>query len=99
EMDIHTATVVGFIVASSCQFHSPIAHPARIDAGFRVNRLGNSSVEYGIAIFKNGEEEASANGTFTHVFVDKSSDKSASIPANIRSALQRALRTRDQQAT
>ena len=93
-MEIQTAKVVGFIVASTCQFHAPVAHPARIDAGFRVNRLGSSSVEYGIAIFKNGEDEASANGTFTHVFVDRTLDKSVPIPAEIRSALQRALHTR-----
>ncbi len=86
-LDIHRAEVIGFVVASSCQYRSPIAYPDKIDAGFRVNKLGNSSVEYGIAIFKQGAETASAVGTFTHVFVDRASDKSVAIPAEIRAAL------------
>ncbi|MDA7852829.1 acyl-CoA thioesterase [Porticoccaceae bacterium] len=90
-LDIHRAEVIGFVVASSCQYKSPIAYPDKIDAGFRVNKLGNSSVEYGIAIFKQGAETASAVGTFTHVFVDRASDKSVAIPAQIRNALEKIV--------
>jgi acyl-CoA thioester hydrolase len=90
-LDIHRAEVIGFVVASSCQYRSPIAYPDKIDAGFRVNKLGNSSVEYGIAIFKQGAETASAVGTFTHVFVDRASDKSVAIPAQIRNALEKIV--------
>jgi acyl-CoA thioester hydrolase len=70
---------------------SPIAYPEPIEAGFRVNKLGNSSVEYGIAIFKQGQPVASAVGTFTHVFVDRASDKSVAIPAPLRQALEAVL--------
>lgn len=90
-LDIHSAEVIGFVVASSCEYQSPIAYPQKIDAGFRVNRLGKSSVEYGIAIFKQGAEEASAHGTFTHVFVDRASAKSVPIPRSIRRALEQVL--------
>ena len=90
-LDIHSADVIGFVVASSCQYMSPIAYPEPIEAGFRVNKLGNSSVEYGIAIFKQGQPVASAVGTFTHVFVDRASDKSVAIPAQLRQALEAVL--------
>ena len=90
-LDIHSAEIIGFVVASSCQYKSPIAYPEPIEAGFRVNKLGNSSVEYGIAIFKQGQPNASAVGTFTHVFVDRNSDKSVPIPAQIRAALEAVL--------
>ena len=83
-LDIHRANIIGFVVASSCQYTSPIAYPEPIDAGFRVNKLGNSSVEYGIAIFQQGQSTASAVGTFTHVFVDRATDKSVAIPAPLR---------------
>lgn len=89
-LDIHAATTVAFIVSSSCQYHAPIAHPAEIDAGFRVNRLGRSSVEYGIGIFLAGHDPAAANGTFTHVFVDREAGRSVAIPDVMRAALQRA---------
>mgnify|MGYP003340045633 CR=1 FL=1 len=90
-LDIHNADTVGYIVASSCQYHASISHPANIEAGFRVNRLGNSSVEYGIGIFREGEALASANGTFTHVFVDRATDRATPIPDQLRAALAAAM--------
>ncbi len=89
-MDIQQAEVVGYIVASNCQYHTPVAHPSKIEAGFRVNRLGTSSVEYGIAIFAGDQASAAAHGTFTHVFVNRKTDQSTPIPGGIRRALERA---------
>lgn len=90
-LDIHQADTVGFVVASSCQYLAPIAYPEIIDVGFRANRLGRSSVEYGIGIFRKDEKRAIAHGTFTHVFVDRASGASAPIPDPIRTALERVL--------
>ncbi|MDG1485026.1 MAG: thioesterase family protein [Porticoccaceae bacterium] len=87
-LDIHSANIIGFVVASSCEYKSPVAYPDLLEAGFRVNRLGTSSVEYGIGIFKKGAQAASAHGTFTHVFVDRETDKSVPIPQQIRAALE-----------
>jgi acyl-CoA thioester hydrolase len=86
-LDIHNGTVVGFVVASNCQYFAPIAYPEIIEVGLCVNRLGNSSVEYGLAIFKLGGTEPVAQGSFTHVFVDRASDKPVTIPANLREAM------------
>jgi acyl-CoA thioester hydrolase len=55
----------------------------------RVDRLGNSSVQYGIAIFKDGEQEAVAHGHFVHVFVERAQNRSVPIPQALRTALQR----------
>jgi acyl-CoA thioester hydrolase len=57
----------------------------------RVNRLGNSSVEYGIAIFKKRDAIASAMGTFTYVFVDRETHTSVTIPEQLRLALQKIM--------
>lgn len=89
DLSIHTAEVVGFVVASSCQYRSPIAFPEVLQGALRVEKLGRSSVQYGLAIFKQGEPLASAYGTFTHVFVDRASSRSVPIPARIRQALER----------
>ena len=91
-LDIARSETVAFIVASSCRYHAPIAHPADIDAGFRVNRLGRSSVEYGIGIFVADVPSAAAHGTFTHVFVDRKGGRSVPIPPPMRAALERAVR-------
>ena len=89
QLDIHQADVVGFVVNSGCNYFAPIAFPEKINAGLRVNRLGASSVEYGIAIFKEGEELAAAEGHFVHVFVERKSNKSVPIPESIRQALEK----------
>ena len=88
-LDISDGTIVGFVVNSGCEYHSPITYPEGIEAGVRVDRLGNSSVQYGIAIFREGEEQAAAHGHFVHVFVERAENKSVPIPVNLREALQR----------
>jgi len=89
--DPHKSDVVGFVVASSCEYRRPIAFPEQLDVAFRVNKLGSKSVEYGMAIFDKKNELACATGTFTHVFVDRVSGKSTAIPQNIRQALELAI--------
>ena len=58
-LDINDGAVVGFVVSSGCEYYSPVAYPDALEAGLRVDRLGNSSVRYGIAIFKRGEAPGS----------------------------------------
>ena len=88
-LDIHNAPVVGFVVNSSCQYRKPIAYPDKIEAGLRVNKLGNSSVTYGVGIFREGEDDACAFGDFVHVFVNRAENKSVAMPAPIRTALEK----------
>lgn len=90
-LDISDGTIVGYVVNSGCEYHAPITYPEPIEAGVRVDRLGNSSVQYGIAIFKAGEETACAHGHFVHVFVERAENRSVPIPANLRSALETIL--------
>ncbi len=86
-LDIHEGGTVGLVVNSSCDYHAPIAYPQALEGALRIDRLGNSSVQYGIAIFVAGEDVACANGTFTHVFVDRASSRPVSIPDAMREAL------------
>ncbi|MFV0276321.1 MAG: acyl-CoA thioesterase [Parahaliea sp.] len=88
-LDIHGGDIVGFVVSSGCEYHAPIAYPEAIEAGLRVDKLGNSSVRYGIGIFREGGEEAVANGYFVHVFVERASRRPLPIPPTLRRALSR----------
>ena len=90
-LDIMDGETIGYIVHSQCSYRRAIAFPEAVEGGFRVNRLGRSSVEYGIAIFSAGEEQASAHGTFTHVFVDRETERPAAIAGKLREALQLSL--------
>lgn len=92
-LDIEHSEVIGFVVNSGCNYVSPIAYPDEIEVGLRVDKLGNRSVQYGLAVFKKGETQASAHGHFVHVFVNRASNKAVSIPQPIRQALSAILIT------
>jgi acyl-CoA thioester hydrolase len=89
--DIQASPIIGYIVNSACNYYSSIAYPDKIQGAFRVNRIGNSSVEYGVAIFKEGQELACAYGTMTHVFVNRETEQPAKVDGVLRVALEQAL--------
>ena len=88
-LDINAGAVIAFAVESQCQYFRPLAFPGMIEVGLRVGKLGNSSVRYELAIFKQGEPLAVAAGYFVHVFVDRETQRSVPIPTPIRTALER----------
>jgi acyl-CoA thioester hydrolase len=87
-LDLHASPVVGFVVSSSCDFFRPVAYPGGLEVGVRVDRLGRSSVHYGVALFAAGDDAARAAGQVVHVFVDRATSAPAPIPAPIRQALE-----------
>lgn len=86
-LDIQTSTQIGLVVETGCRYFSPIAFPDRVAAGIRVAHLGTSSVRYEVGLFRNDEQIASAQGHFVHVYVDRASNR----PASLSEALRRAL--------
>lgn len=90
-LDIQNSDVIGYVVKSNCDYFEGVAYPDTIETGLRVNRLGSSSVEYGIGIFKAGQDEAIAYGGFTHVFVDRATEKSTPIPEPTRALFEKIL--------
>ena len=91
-LDIKTGSVIAFAVESQCRYLQPLAFPGTIEIGLRVGKLGNSSVRYELAIFKQGETFAAAAGYFVHVFVDRATQKPVPLPTTIRAALERLVR-------
>lgn len=87
-LDIQDGDIVGFVVSSACDYFASIAYPDLIEVGLRVAKLGNSSVQYELAIFREGEQEASAAGRFVHVFVERASNRPTAIPPRLRAALE-----------
>jgi acyl-CoA thioester hydrolase len=86
-LDIHGGAVIGLVVETSCQYFSSIAFPDAIEAGFKVAKLGNSSVRYEIGIFKKGESLSAAHGHFVHVYVDKETRRPVSLPLELKNVL------------
>ena len=90
-LDIHAGTQIGLCAESQCKFLAPIAFPDVVEAGLRVDRLGTSSVRYGIGLFVEGVEAAAAEGWFVHVFVDRETRRPTAIPDQLREALMSLL--------
>lgn len=76
-----------FSVENMCRYHAPVKFPQTLEAGLRVGKLGNSSVRYEVGLFVSDEDEVSATGYFTDVFVDAETEKPVSIPDPIRHVL------------
>ncbi len=88
-LDIHSDPVIAFVVSSSCRYFSPVSYPETVEIGLRVNHLGNSSVQYGLGVFRGDGNELCAEGEFVHVFVDRASNRASPIPERIRAALEK----------
>lgn len=88
-LDIQDGATVGMAVETQCRFHRSFSFPEIIDAGLRVAHLGRTSVRYEIGLFARGTQQASADGYFVHVFVERVSQRPEPIPANIRRCLKR----------
>ena len=88
-LDIEGSPVVGVCAESLCRYRAPLAFPEPVEAGLRVGHLGRTSARYEIGLFKEGEDEAAAQGHFVHVFVDRRAMTPVPIPAAIRKALEK----------
>ena len=88
DFDIHHSPIIGLVVNSSCHFLEELTYPEIIEVGVAIAKIGNSSLSYDLAIFKQGKTEASAQGQFVHVFVERETKKSTPIPQKMRDALQ-----------
>ena len=91
-LDPMTSDIVGLVVETGCSYFSEMGFPDRVTAGIRIAHIGNSSVRYEIALFRNDEETAAAQGHFVHVYVEKESRKPAVLPKLMRLALEDYLR-------
>ena len=79
--------IIGLVVDSACSFLQELSYPEIIEVGVAIDKIGNSSLRYDLAIFKQGQDQAAAQGHFVHVFVDRQTRKSTSIPNDMRDTL------------
>lgn len=85
--NIHYSPIIGLVVDSACCFFQELSFPETIEVGVAIAKIGNSSLRYELAIFKENHNQPSAQGHFVHVFVDRGTRKSTVIPEPMREAL------------
>ncbi|HBJ94624.1 thioesterase family protein [Ponticaulis sp.] len=91
-MPVPDGDIVGLVVQSGCTYHASLGWPEPIEAGMAVARVGNSSITYLIGLFSVGEDDAAAEASFTHVYVNKDTRRPVPIPDNLRAAATALLR-------
>jgi acyl-CoA thioester hydrolase len=88
-LDIETGPVIGLVVETGCSYFASAAFPEKLEAGLRVVRLGNSSVRYEIALFREGIDAAIAQGHFVHVYVGRETRRPVRLPSRLREVLEK----------
>ncbi|MGF1444628.1 MAG: acyl-CoA thioesterase [Pikeienuella sp.] len=86
-LEVQRSEVIGLVVSSGCDYFAPAAYPDRLEGGLRVDRIGGSSVTYGLGIFQAGADSAAAAGRFTHVYVGMESRRPVPLSDAMRTAL------------
>lgn len=92
KQDAHRANSIGLVVHSSCDYYTQLAYPEKIIAGLCIERLGETSVTYRVALFSERQEICAAEGLFIHVYVDRETRKSTSISVGLRANMERLCR-------
>lgn len=75
------------VVETGCQYFAELIFPEVVTAGIRIEKIGSSSVIYMIALFKEGQQAAAAQGRFVHVLVDRENRRPVPIKGRLRDAL------------
>jgi acyl-CoA thioester hydrolase len=93
-VDIRTLPQVGVVAEVGCRYFAEVGYPDPVDLGVAVTRIGSSSIIYKVGIFQGAGDEARAEGTFVHVYVDNTDPTRpvVPIPDEIRAAVETLLR-------
>lgn len=86
-VDPHHGTTICLVVETGCSYFAEMRFPDAVTAGIRVAALGTSSIRYDIALFRNDDEIAAAQGRFTHVHVDRATRRPVPLNVTMRGTL------------
>ena len=79
--------VVGLLAESACRFLKAVGFPERLEIGLSTLRVGRSSVTYGLAMFRIGEDAPAALCRYVHVYVGAEDHRPTAIPDAMREKL------------
>lgn len=94
-LDPRKSETYGLVVETGCKYHAEMGFPDKVTAGLRVAKLGGSSIRYEVALFRNDEDTAAAEGFFTHVYVNRATHRPSPIEEDRRAAFRSLMKTGD----
>lgn len=87
--DTRELPAIGLVAETGCRYLKEVSFPDQLWIGLRLEKLGNSSVIYQLAVFRGEDSEPAAIGRFVHVYVDQKERRPVVVPEIIRAALAR----------
>jgi acyl-CoA thioester hydrolase len=87
-LDPIASPIVGLVVETNCRYFSSLTYPDLAEVGVAVEHLGRTSVRYSLGVFKAGSPAAAAAGRFTHVYVDRQTNRPFPIPEGHRELME-----------
>jgi acyl-CoA thioester hydrolase len=88
---MHADGDMAVVIASSCRYFASGAFPDTLVVGLRADRIGTTSVSWGLGIFREADQELLATGTFVHVFVDRTDRRPIPVPEALRTRIDHEL--------
>ncbi len=79
--------VICLVAETGCTFHGALGFPEPVEGGLRVDRVGTSSITYGVGLFAPGAPTAAAFARFVHVCVARETRRPVPVPDGLRAAL------------
>lgn len=86
-LEVPGGAVVCIVAETGCRFFESLGFPDAVEAGLRAERVGRTSVTYGIGLFRPGQQAEAARARFVHVCVDAGSLRPVPVPDGLRAAL------------
>ena len=76
------------LVTATCNFHQQVRHPATLDVGLAVSRIGGKSFTLDYGLFRRGEDAPVADGSSVVVWTDYGAGRALPLPDALRTALE-----------
>ncbi|MHA4852612.1 acyl-CoA thioesterase [Rhodococcus sp. MSC1_016] len=94
-LDIRTLPAIGVVAETRCTYVRELTFPDLLQVGVKIEKLGNRSIVYSLAIFRvsGAESTLAAVGRFVHVYVDAQTRTPVTIPPEIRAAAAQLVMT------
>ncbi len=83
-LELPNGPVVGIVADTQCTFLAEVKWPSAVEIGMRVDRIGRSSLTYGLAMFTAGEAEANAVCRYVHVYCETPERRPTPLPERLR---------------
>lgn len=80
--------IVDLVPETGCRYLAEISYPDPFVVGLRVERLGRTSVTWGVEMRRGSDREVVGIGRFVHVFVGRDSRRPVEVPSELRRAME-----------